>query len=135
MSSPRPAGTDPHIKLYVGVTQRARIEHAALILARYRSVGRWLHDQMLTAIERQATMQTGPPRRLNPDGELEPRNQVLRVRLHSDQEKEQARRAQRVAGSGRLSHWLYDWVDVLISELEAAGGVAPPQSGSPPREP
>ena len=80
-------------------------------------------------------MQTGPPRRLNPDGELEPRNQVRRVRLHSDQEKEQARRAQRVAGSGRLSHWLYDWVDVLISELEAAGGVAPPQSGSPPREP
>lgn len=135
MSSPQPAGTDPHIKLYVGATQRARIEHAALILARYRSVGGWLRDQMLAAIERQATMQTGPPRRLNPDGELEPRDQVLRVRLHSAEEKAQAVRAQRIARYGRLSHWLYDWVDVLIGELEAAPPAAPPQSGPPPREP
>ncbi len=134
MSSPRPPGPDPHIKLYVGVTQRARIEHAALILARYRSVGRWIHDQMLIAIERQATMETGPPRRLNPEGELEPRDCVLRVRLLSATEKRQALDAQRVAGYRRLSHWLYDWVDVLVGELEATQASSAP-AGPPLHRP
>ncbi len=125
--------TDPHIKLFVGPTQKARIQYAATTLAHSRWVGSWLHSQILRAISAQEQGATGPPRRTDPEREAEPRSEELRIRL-STAEKVRADGARRASSYAHITHWAYDWLDYYLSVMEADLHPSSPPDDAPEQQ-